>query len=412
MVFPTFLRIAIMPMHHSMEITTDEKNNISFTGGVEAKLIKILSSKLRFDYQLFIPDDKEWGKFVNDQWTGMVGMVHRNEADIALGDLTISEPRSKAVDFVPYAVETSTFVTKLPKVMLKSASFVMPFQWPVWLTSIFVLIFMPILFKYMMVKKISQKRMYMSMIGSIFNQPFSFNIESGLDRFLMGGWMTYAVLLSTSYTALLLSSLTVPLNENGIRTIKDLATAVSRGNYKCMTNKGSANIDMLNESVSEDLRLIKEYIIETDWFSTENAVIAPTDFEDNVAVLGPKWFFLLEYGESPYSNKYIFKEAVGTGNIGIAINKRFCCKSDLSVALSWIINTGIFRKFFDEEVYKARMNFDKKHYYIEVPSGPKPLSISDLLGPFILFGGGCMLSILIFSFGEIVFNFLQRVSKV
>ncbi|GFQ94306.1 lig_chan-Glu_bd domain-containing protein, partial [Trichonephila clavata] len=251
-----------MPMRHIMEIKTDGNNNVIFTGGVEAKLIEILSSKLGFDYKLIIPDDKEWGKMVDGQWTGMIGMVHRNEADIALGDLTVSGPRFKVVDFVPYTMETSTFVTKIPKAMLKSASFVMPFQWPVWITSIFLFIFMPIFFKYLMVKKISQSRMYMSMIGNIFNQPLSFNVENDIDRILMGSWIWYAVLLSSSYTALLLSSLTVPLNENGIRSIKDLASAVSEGKYRCVTNKGSANIDMLNASVNEDLRFIEKHTTE------------------------------------------------------------------------------------------------------------------------------------------------------
>ncbi|GFS74566.1 lig_chan-Glu_bd domain-containing protein [Trichonephila clavipes] len=406
MAFPLFLRIAIMPMRHIMEIKTDEKNNVDFTGGVEAKLIEILSSKLGFDYKLIIPDDKEWGKFVDGQWTGMIGMVHRNEADIALGDLTVSDPRFKIVDFVPYTMETSTFVTKIPKAMLKSASFLMPFQWPVWILSIFLFIFMPILFKYLMIKKISQSRMYVSMIGNIFNQPLSFNVENGIDRILMGSWILYAVLLSSSYTALLLSSLTIPIRENGITTIKDLASAVSKGKYRCVTNKGSANIDMLNVSVNEDLRIIEKHTTEEDWFTPEDAVIAPTDFDDNVAVLGPKWFFLLEYGEPPQSDKYIFQETVGFGSIGIAVNKGFCCINHLSTTILWIMDTGIFKKFFEEAIYKTRMNFDSKHRAI--PTGLKPLSISDLLGPFILFGGGCMLSILVFVFGEFIFHFLKR----
>ncbi|GIY58938.1 hypothetical protein CEXT_787281 [Caerostris extrusa] len=54
----------------------------------------------------------------------MVGMILRNETDIALGDLTISEKRFQVIDFIPFAVESTSFVTKIHKqIVLKPTSF-------------------------------------------------------------------------------------------------------------------------------------------------------------------------------------------------------------------------------------------------------------------------------------------------
>ncbi|GBL76007.1 hypothetical protein AVEN_234321-1 [Araneus ventricosus] len=75
MSFPKFLRIAIMPLRHVIEIRKDEEGKIKSAGGVEGELVEILSSKLGFDYEFILPDDRSWGKIEDDVWNGMVGMA-------------------------------------------------------------------------------------------------------------------------------------------------------------------------------------------------------------------------------------------------------------------------------------------------------------------------------------------------
>ncbi|GBL76009.1 hypothetical protein AVEN_234323-1 [Araneus ventricosus] len=409
MAFPKFLKIAIVPQHHIWQLKKDDKGTITSVDGLEANIIDILSSKFGFDYELLIPEDRGWGKLADGNWTGMVGMVHRNEAHIALADLTISDKRMEAVEFVPYAVESITFVTKLPKTLLIPTTFLKPFQWPVWLSLFLALILMPFLFRLLMKKKVSVIKLAFTMFGCVFLQPVCFSVECGRDKILIGSWIVFSVLISYSYTALLLSSLTVPMQANGVRTIKDLAAAASQGRYKVMTNRGSVNVEILSNSVNEDLRLITDHITEEDWLSTEDEIRAPVEIEENVAILGARWLFLLDYGEPPYTNKYVFKETVSVGNIGLAMNKEFCCKNNLSKAVTWLVGSGILRKIYNDEFFKSRWRLQSKGN--SMVSGPKPLSMSDLLGPFVLLGGGCMSGFLIFLCSIVKSKIMQIKSK-
>ncbi|GBL76008.1 hypothetical protein AVEN_234322-1 [Araneus ventricosus] len=305
----------------------------------------------------------------------------------------------RAVDFIPYTIEDSTFVTRLPKTVLKPAAFLKPYQWPVWLTLVFVLATVPILFRFIMKKKLSGRKLFLSMISNMFNKPLSFCVESFRDRILVGSWITAVFFLTSGYTTLLLSSLTVPLHENGVRTIKDLASAVSAGRYRCLTNRGSVNLKLMNESFDADLRIIKENMVEVEWFSTDGAIIAPPKIRKNVAILGPRWFFTLEYGEPPYTNKYIFKESISLVNIGLAVNKNFCCTETLRKTISWLFNAGVFRKLYSNEFYRSRWRLLANRKLTNF--GPKPLSMTDLLGPFALLGGGCFLGLLVLMFSVI-----------
>ncbi|KAF8793325.1 Glutamate receptor ionotropic like protein [Argiope bruennichi] len=394
-----------MPLRHVIEIRRDDNGRIKSAGGVEGKLVEMLSSKLGFDYEFILPGDRSWGKLEDGIWNGMIGMVHRNESDIALGDITISEKRMNAVDFLPYAIEDSTFVTRLPKAVLKPAAFLIPFQWPVWLTLFLTVACVLIVFKCIMKKKISRRKLLLSIISSVFAKPFSFHVECMRDRIIVGSWIITTFILSSVYTARLLSSLTVPLSENGVRTIKDLASAVSKGKYKCLTNRGSVNLNLLNESFDGDLSVIKEGMAEVDWFSPDGAIVAPPKIRENVAILGPRWFFTLEYGEPPHTDKYIFKESVSLVNIGMAVNKNFCCKETLRKVISQLLNSGVFKQLYNEEFYKSRWRLlsDRKPIHF----GPKALSMSDLLGPFVLLGGGYFLGLLALMFNVIRYKFYR-----
>ncbi|GFY40793.1 putative glutamate receptor [Trichonephila inaurata madagascariensis] len=127
-------RTKIFEIHPNME----GKPNLS---GMEGELIKILMEKIDIDYEIVIPKDKEFGrKLPSGNWTGLIGMVHRGEADMAIGSLGIYENRFEDVDFgYPYIVDAVTFV--MPKVnkQLKLFGFLHVFGFQVWLLILLTL---------------------------------------------------------------------------------------------------------------------------------------------------------------------------------------------------------------------------------------------------------------------------------
>ncbi|GFY47942.1 acetoacetyl-CoA synthetase [Trichonephila inaurata madagascariensis] len=91
----------------------------------------------------------------------------------------------------------------------------------------------------------------------------------------------------------------VPQFAYDVRNIKELAAAIIDGKYRATTSKGSVNRELLTRSVDESLQVIGKYIIEESWFSKDNIIGVPQYIEDFMAVLGPKFVFLLEYGKPP-----------------------------------------------------------------------------------------------------------------
>ncbi|GFY53867.1 hypothetical protein TNIN_35491 [Trichonephila inaurata madagascariensis] len=71
------------------------KPNIS---GIEGRYFEIFMTKLGMDYEIVIPKDNEFGReLAFENWTGIIGMLHRGEADIGVNNLGVYEDRYRTV---------------------------------------------------------------------------------------------------------------------------------------------------------------------------------------------------------------------------------------------------------------------------------------------------------------------------
>ncbi|XP_061189524.1 probable glutamate receptor [Saccostrea echinata] len=94
----------------------EEDGNLVVAGGVCGDIIRILCNKLNFTYRVIPPEDGQWGILMEDgNWTGMIGMLHRREVDIAMVPLTVQEDRKKVVDFtIPFFYSNFAFMMRMP----------------------------------------------------------------------------------------------------------------------------------------------------------------------------------------------------------------------------------------------------------------------------------------------------------
>ncbi|KAF8764466.1 glutamate receptor ionotropic, delta-2-like [Argiope bruennichi] len=399
MEFPKFLRIAVLPLRHIIELNNTDAENPKLSGGLEAAIIELLSKLLGFEYKLFPAKDKEWGRLTdNGTWTGVVGMVSRNESDIGFGYMTVTTNRSEAVDFIPYSIEENTFAIQKPPMVSTAESLIHPFQWEIWLSCLLILITMPIVFRILMRKTISLQKLAFRMMGCNVQQAVTIPVDHTRDRFLMGSWFAYSTFLSISYTTVLLSSLTVPLREQGVRTVKQLATAISERRFRCQANRGNVGVSLLKGSVNEDLRLIGNSVIEKDWITKDKTVKLPKNIEKFVALLGPRYYFHLEYGEEPFTENYFFEETISSWNVGVAVNKNFCCKEKLAKLLRRFMENGIFTKLYHRALFETRLSLMSEE---NLPSSLIVLTLNDLIGVFALLGFGILLAFIALLFERV-----------
>ncbi|GIZ02056.1 lig_chan-Glu_bd domain-containing protein [Caerostris extrusa] len=224
MKFPSFMKIAVLNLLGVCHLKTDSKDEIYLADGVEAEFLQILSETLKFRYKLITPRDGQWGKkMANGTWTGMTGLLVRGEADMAMCQVIISEDRKTAIDY-SYAYE----IVKLCQVFWSEA-----------------------------------------FAGCLPHSSEWISVHSIVgfrDYVLWGTWIAAISFLSRSYTAVLLSFLTLPLQESTIRDYDQLARAISGGNYRSLSFKGAIIRDMMESSSIESVQLIVSAMNKNEWY--------------------------------------------------------------------------------------------------------------------------------------------------
>ncbi|XP_068205608.1 glutamate receptor ionotropic, delta-2-like [Palaemon carinicauda] len=115
--------------------TTYPDGSVEVVSGAEGFLLKTLSSTLNFTFQAFLPKDQLWGNLLPDgSVTGIIGMVARREAHVAISALAMSESREKVTDFAwIFQNYPSLLISRSPKEKNKALSALSPFQLKVWL---------------------------------------------------------------------------------------------------------------------------------------------------------------------------------------------------------------------------------------------------------------------------------------
>ncbi|XP_066264897.1 glutamate receptor ionotropic, delta-1-like [Branchiostoma lanceolatum] len=102
-------------------------------------LINALAEQLDFTYELYEPEDGQYGAEKDDgTWSGMVGELVSGRADIALAAMTISSKREKVVDFTSQYMDYGTgLIMKKPKEgMREQFAFFLPFKMTVWIVVV------------------------------------------------------------------------------------------------------------------------------------------------------------------------------------------------------------------------------------------------------------------------------------
>ncbi|XP_035208863.1 glutamate receptor ionotropic, delta-2-like isoform X2 [Stegodyphus dumicola] len=127
------LKIACLNHPPYVVVNETEQGRWELSGGIDAFVIKLLQQKYCFKYEIIVPPDKNWGKLLDDRWTGITGMVNRNEVDLGIANLMITEKKYDAVAFsVPYSVDGFAMVSLAPRTSENTGAVLQPFQTEVW----------------------------------------------------------------------------------------------------------------------------------------------------------------------------------------------------------------------------------------------------------------------------------------
>ena len=98
-------------------------------------VLKTLKNDLNFTYTIKYPSDMSYGQLLdNGSWNGIVGELHKQNADIGLCDLSVTEQRSKVVDFtVGLYIASARMWMMIPKRSFSWTTFVAVFADDYWI---------------------------------------------------------------------------------------------------------------------------------------------------------------------------------------------------------------------------------------------------------------------------------------
>ncbi|GBM91913.1 hypothetical protein AVEN_215763-1 [Araneus ventricosus] len=397
MKFPKYLKVAavnVWPYY----IFIDPKNTTEFSG-IEGELLKLLAERLKFDYTLHLPtDDQQFGfKDASGNWTGIKGMISREEVDMAIASLGIREEEFYLAEIsVPYSDEQKTFTSDLPRPLPKYTVLINPLSLYVWIALVICFTLLPVVFYFLKIHK--------NHYGNVSNEekcgrPTKHNPQNIATRILEGFWIVSNTLLGFIYTSAILSVLTVENKGNVIRSFEELAVLLDSRKYKCMLLKGNVVSNILIRSNLKHLRnigsVIKSY---HDTYIPSEYQMKP--FGENRVVLGSKLLFQIMHG----STKYISDHSFEVVSVGIFLKKGFCCMNRLNTVLLRIASAGLYEKIIRDVAFKQEERISSSFNHT---TGVMNLDLNALSGIFFVLLMGYFTSLVLLLL-EIVYNRWQR----
>ncbi|XP_012566745.2 glutamate receptor ionotropic, NMDA 2A [Hydra vulgaris] len=81
--------------------------------GYGISLLLSIMNYINVDVDLYVVKDSKYGELVKGEWNGLIGELVRDNADMALAILTVTEERSKFIDFtIPFMEQYTGIITK------------------------------------------------------------------------------------------------------------------------------------------------------------------------------------------------------------------------------------------------------------------------------------------------------------
>ncbi|CAK9815491.1 Ionotropic receptor 25a [Anthophora quadrimaculata] len=236
------------------QVMKDENGNDMWDGYC-VDFIKKLSEEMQFDYDLVVPQDRQFGKKLpNGQWDGLIGDLAKGETDIVVASLTMTSEREEVIDFVAPYFEQSGILIVIRKPVRKPSlfKFMTVLKVEVWLSIVGALtltgVMIWILDKYSPYSARNNKRLYpypcreFTLRESFWFALTSFTPQGGGEapkalssRTLVAAYWLFVVLMLATFTANLAAFLTVERMQSPVQSLEQLARQ-SRINYTVLAN--------------------------------------------------------------------------------------------------------------------------------------------------------------------------------
>ncbi|GFY63306.1 lig_chan-Glu_bd domain-containing protein [Trichonephila inaurata madagascariensis] len=397
--------VATLNTSKEFEVYGNENAHIKISG-TEGKFADEIFAKMSINYDTVFPEDNEYGREIHGgNWTGLIGMVKRGEADLAVGTLGISEDRFRVIDFsFPYTADRLTFAVLKPSQWLTTFGFFDVFDFPTWMLLLSSFFLSTVMFFSVLKGTVSYFEIVYDLFGSLMRQPLIFRNYMREKKFLVGTWLLFSCVMSTVFSGVLLSFLAKPSKAPIIKNFRELSRAVDRGTHHVYSLNGTLTVPFFLNSKEPYLRLLGRMIEQNNWYIPREEMINNPLKNTHSAIVCQYGYLKLLFGTQ--SRILISEDSGYTVSTAFAIRKKFCCATQLRKVMSRLISAGIYDRIFKLESLRRSLS---SPFSEEEMDEERTLTLHHLLGAFYILFTGLALSILVFV-GEVILHYNARVT--
>ncbi|XP_027226082.2 glutamate receptor 4 [Penaeus vannamei] len=208
-------------------------NGETVYSGIMWDLLQMLATKMNLRFEIYRPPDGMWGvELPNGSWNGMLGMIQRQEVDMALGPFAVSYQRTKVADF-PASIFVLPHRLYLPRPRGSPdlSDFVRLFHPLVWLMvllsvcvvslAVWAASRMEAQSQHTLAVPLPAFKVLLQVWASLMQESCEWR-GVGVGRALMGMWFLVTLVLMNTYSGLLVASLSFPKVAIPIASVEEL----------------------------------------------------------------------------------------------------------------------------------------------------------------------------------------------
>ncbi|XP_061175639.1 glutamate receptor ionotropic, kainate 3-like [Saccostrea echinata] len=371
------------------QMRVEEGNGSFHFYGFTYDLLDEFSKEFNFRYQFLDSVDGLYGNPTEDgkNATGMVGMVMRGEADIAVGGITITVERKAVVDFLyPYQEEgIGIIMRKVDDEAGKMFRVFSPLGSYSWLASgVAVLVagvVLSLIAKLSPFDEIKESvlRSFWLAFSTFLHQGEENTPKSASGRIVLGIWWIFTIIVMSLYTANLAAFLTVSLAKAPVKNLEQLS---SQTVYKPLVKDGT-NLYALFQNAEGGL-------YKKIWDMMADMPKITESEEGYKMILKGKYAYLTDESEVKYKamldckHLEVAKETFHKAELSFVIRKDAEFKEAFNNHMLKMVEGGIVDKY--------RSKWWPK-YKCDISSPATELTFESTSGIFIVYSGFILISV-------------------
>uniref|UniRef100_T1JM19 Ionotropic glutamate receptor L-glutamate and glycine-binding domain-containing protein n=1 Tax=Strigamia maritima TaxID=126957 RepID=T1JM19_STRMM len=377
-------------------IILNSKNKSSVMRGFLGHIFNIFNAKFNKSFEIFRCKDNQYGAFVNNSWSGMIGDLVRGAADIAPA-VIISKQRGKVVKFSPqiYPFQLDIIYRQSDQHKRNYTLYLQPCNIEMCM-CIFAISLLVILVK-VFANQVSKKKKIAMFFRNLIDEvllcwPIVLQVDSISFSFksmklVFGIYIAFSMLLFISYTSILTSLLAINHTKILFSSLEDVFV---NPNVLPVIWKGGKPEEIFQKPSP---------------YENRSVLRVPTLIEATELVFGGKYVFLHSIRSIQHLIDKNCSFAVAPGyisrdSVGLAYSKQFAQKDYFDFKILLLKQYGILS-------IEYKRFFPGMASCLQLQNSFNPILFGQIIGPIIVMVAGIFLSLIFAIFELIVDKFFK-----